>query len=195
MATNNVVNAPFPLSATQGGTGTASPTQYTLPIANGSSAFNFQALTNGQLLVGSTGASPVAATITAGTNISVTNAAGTITIAATGSGSFAWNAQSTGTVMMAANNGYYITDASAVTLTLPTSAAAGTIIEVAGYGAGGWTIAQNASQEIFFGNQHTTSGTGGSLASSNQYDCVRLLCTVANTNWVVLSAVGNLTYV
>lgn len=42
------------------------------------------ALTNGQLLVGSTGADPVAATITAGTGISVTNGAGTITIANTG---------------------------------------------------------------------------------------------------------------
>lgn len=38
------------------------------------------ALTNGQLPIGSTGADPVPATITAGTNISVVNAAGSITI-------------------------------------------------------------------------------------------------------------------
>lgn len=40
--------------------------------------------TNGQLLIGSTGASPVAAALTAGTGISVTNGAGSITIANTG---------------------------------------------------------------------------------------------------------------
>ena len=39
------------------------------------------ALTNGQLLIGSTSAAPVAATLTAGTGISITNAAGAITIA------------------------------------------------------------------------------------------------------------------
>ena len=38
------------------------------------------ALTNGQILVGSTGNTPVATTITAGTGISVTNAAGSITV-------------------------------------------------------------------------------------------------------------------
>ena len=48
------------------------------------------AMTNGQLLIGSTGADPVAAAITAGSGITVTNAAGSITIAATGSGS-TWN--------------------------------------------------------------------------------------------------------
>lgn len=42
------------------------------------------AATNGQLLIGSTGGSPVAATLTAGAGVSVTNAAGSITIANTG---------------------------------------------------------------------------------------------------------------
>ncbi len=41
-------------------------------------------LTNGQVLIGSTGATPVKGTISAGTNISIANAAGTITISATG---------------------------------------------------------------------------------------------------------------
>jgi hypothetical protein len=42
------------------------------------------AATNGQLLIGSTGAAPVKAALTAGTGISVTNAAGSITLANTG---------------------------------------------------------------------------------------------------------------
>src|ERR1700691_5374184 len=47
-------------------------------------------LTNGQIIIGSTGATPVAGTITQGTNISVTNTAGTITIAATGTAATTW---------------------------------------------------------------------------------------------------------
>ncbi len=42
------------------------------------------ALTDGQVLIGQTGASPVEATLTAGAGISITNGAGTITIAAAG---------------------------------------------------------------------------------------------------------------
>ena len=44
-------------------------------------------LTNGQLVIGSTGAAPAAATLTAGTGIAITNAAGGITISASGGGS------------------------------------------------------------------------------------------------------------
>lgn len=39
-------------------------------------------MTNGQIIIGSTGATPVAATLTQGTGITITNGAGTITIAA-----------------------------------------------------------------------------------------------------------------
>jgi hypothetical protein len=42
--------------------------------------------TNGQLLIGSTGVAPALATLTAGTNVTITNGAGSITIAATGGG-------------------------------------------------------------------------------------------------------------
>lgn len=51
--------------------------------ANGGSGAS-SSLSNGQLLIGHTGNSPVAANLTAGANISVTNGAGTITVAATG---------------------------------------------------------------------------------------------------------------
>lgn len=42
-------------------------------------------MTNGQVIIGSTGATPTAATLTAGTGVSITNGAGTITIAVSGS--------------------------------------------------------------------------------------------------------------
>jgi hypothetical protein len=50
-------------------------------VSTGGSIVEAAALTNGQLLIGSTGASPIAATLSAGTGIAITNAAGSITIA------------------------------------------------------------------------------------------------------------------
>ena len=94
---------------------------------------------------------------------------------------------------MAVDNGYILNNAGLVTATLPTTAAVGTSIRVAGKGAGGWRIAQNASQLIHFGSSVTSTGAGGRLDSTNQYDCVELLCTVADTTWTVLSSVGNIT--
>jgi hypothetical protein len=55
-------------------------------------------------------------------------------------------------------------------------------------GAGGWKIAQNASQNIQIGNLSSTSGTGGSIASTNQFDSIHFICTVANTTWQCLGA-------
>ena len=50
-------------------------------VSSGGSIVEALALTNGQLLIGSTGAASVAATLIAGTGIAITNAAGSITIA------------------------------------------------------------------------------------------------------------------
>lgn len=55
-------------------------------ISSGGSITEATAMTNGQLLIGSTGAAPAAGTLTAGTGITITNTAGAITIASSGSG-------------------------------------------------------------------------------------------------------------
>ncbi len=65
-------------------TGTIRSTTFTANSAvsiNASGNLVSQTLTNGQLLIGSTGAAPVAANLISGTGITVTNGAGTITIA------------------------------------------------------------------------------------------------------------------
>lgn len=63
-------------------------TNNSLQIGNaGGSITSLGVATNGQIPIGSTGATPVLATITAGANVIITNSAGGITIAATGSGS------------------------------------------------------------------------------------------------------------
>ena len=150
-------------------------------------------LTSGQLLIGGT-TTPAAANITAGTGVSIVNGNNSITINATGGGE-TWTDVTGTSQAMAVNNGYTANNAGLVTLTLPSTAAYGTIMEVCGKGAGGWTIAQNSGQTIHFGNVNTTTGTGGSLSSTNRYDVVKLLCTIANTDFTVLSSVGNITYV
>jgi hypothetical protein len=106
-----------------------------------------------------------------------------------------WNPVSGTTQLMSPNNNYYPQSSSLTTFTLPVAAAAGTTTQIAGTGSGGWTLAQNAGQTINFGNQATTTGTGGSVSSQNRYDGVSVLCTVASTQWVVTAATGNLAVV
>jgi hypothetical protein len=112
--------------------------------------------------------------------------------AALGSGGLTWNEVVGTTQTAVVNNGYVCNNAALVTVTLPDTAAFGSIVRICGKGAGGWKVAQNAGETIHFGIQDTTTGAGGSLASTNQYDTVELLCTVADTEWTVLTSVGNL---
>ena len=133
------------------------------------------------------------ATITAGTGILITPTANTITIATTNG--ISW-VEITGTTQnMAVDTGYIANNAALVTLTLPSVALVGDRVRVAGKGAGLWRIAQNALQVIHFGATDSTIGIGGSVTAILRYDCVELLCITANTDWVVLSSVGNLTVV
>jgi len=106
-------------------------------------------------------------------------------------GGLTWNEETTTSATMAVDNGYIANNASLVTLTLPTTAAVGKIVRVAGKGAGGWKIAQNASEVIHFLSTDTTIGTGGSISSTNSYDAIEIICTVADTEWTVISSVGN----
>ena len=161
--------------------------------ASGVPAFS-GTMTNGQVVIGSTGATPTASTLTAGTGISITNAAGSITIAATGSGE-SWTEVTGTSATMVADNGYIASNAGLVTLTLPATCALGSVISIRGKGAGGWLVAQNAGQSIHLGSSTTTVGAGGSLASTNRYDSFDLTCITANNEFVCTGVQGILTVV
>lgn len=152
------------------------------------------AATNGQLLIGSTGLVPVAATLNPGVGVSITNGAGSITISSSGGG-FTWNDVAGTSDTFVASNGYITNNAGLVTITLPATCAVGDSFRIGGLGAGGWKIAQNASQLIHIGNMDTTTGAGGSLASTDRYDTLELLCVVTNNEYLVLSQMGNITVV
>lgn len=197
MATNNAINSNFPATPAlpaNGGTGVSSPAAHTVPIAEGSSNFNFVGpLTNGQILIGSTGADPAVATLTQGSGIAIVNGAGSITISATGNAPY--TEVTTTSQAMAVNNEYTANNAGLVTLTLPVTANPGDEVTINGKGAGGWAIAQNAGQQVHLGSSPTTSGTGGSLASTNQWDNIKLKCVTLNTTWTAQGPVGNITVV
>ena len=191
MATNNCTNGPYPLSATQGGLGVASPTAHGVLVAEGASAATPIVLGAGQILIGTTASDPSAASLTPGTGIAITSVTGSITIASTGVGSVVWNDVSGTTQAAAINSGYIISNAGQTTVTLPATAAEGSVFGVAGKGAAGWILQANTGQTIHFGNASTSSG--GSLTSTNLYDSVQIVCVTANTTFTVLCAVGNLT--
>lgn len=198
MATNNAINLNASGLARYDGAGTFSAvttTQNAVLIGAASNGITSQALTNGQLVIGSTGVSPSAATLTAGTGVSITNAAGSITINTVG-GALTWTTV-TGTSQAAAvNNGYIANNAGLVTVTLPSTSAVGDMVTVLGINnATGWKVAQNAGNTIRFGSSTTTAGVGGSLASTATSDVVYLLCVTANAIWTVVGSVGNLTVV
>lgn len=142
---------------------------------------------NGQLIIGKTSDVPQVATLTAGTGISITNGAGSITIAASGGGVNVVEV-TTSTQALAVDTKYIINYTGGLcTLTLPSTFALGDEIQIMGLSAGGWTIVENASQNIRIGSVVTTTTTG-SLSSSNRYDCVKLEGLVANTTMTVTAS-------
>jgi hypothetical protein len=97
---------------------------------------------------------------------------------------------------MTVNYGYIPTDDAVRTVfTLPDTAAVGSMFKVVGEGDAGWKVAQNAGDTIRFGNVNTTTGAGGYIQSSDKGDCVEIVCIVANTDFRVTNAQGNITYV
>lgn len=181
------------------GTGVATflalnPTNSSSIVVSSAGVVSYAAMTDGQLIIGKTGGTPTAATLTAGSGISITNGSGAITISSS-SGTSSWTVVTGTSQAMAVDSGYISNNAGLVTLTLPTTAAVGSTIQVQGLGAGGWQIAQNASQLIHIGSSVTTTGATGFLASTNQYDSITVLCVVANTTWTVLGGPqGNITF-
>ncbi len=107
------------------------------------------------------------------------------------SGGFTIDVETTTASAIADKTIHISNNASRVTFTLPATCAVGFQFKVGGLGAGGWKIAQNASQLMHYGDTVTVTGITGQIDSSNQFDSVEVVCVVADTTFLVLNGVGN----
>ncbi len=106
-------------------------------------------------------------------------------------GTIGWY-EATGITTMNVMKGYIANNISQVPFTLPSTGAVGDVVAVAGKGAGGWRINQNAGQTIHSGYISSLTGTGGYIESINYLDGVTLLCITTNTDWKLIWSNGNL---
>lgn len=150
----------------------------------------FLALTDGQVIIGSSAGAPAAATITPGTGVTVTNGHNSITISSTAPDTNVVDQTST-PVTMAANTTYIADDASLITFDMPAVAAQGAIFQIVGKGAGGWLVQMNTGQVANLNSTPTSSA--GSLASTNQWNCIKIMCVTANTTFTVMESSGVIT--
>jgi len=112
------------------------------------------------------------------------NAAGAVTNG--GTISFA-----SGTGQLVINTNHIVNNGTLCTLTMPAAAAIGQFVNILGLGAGGWSIVLSGGITI----DHAALATATSASSAAQYDCLYLMCTVANTGWVVMNQNGAIVYV
>ena len=163
---------------------------FLLGAGAGSSATELGPLTDGQLIIGSTGGAPVlSALASADASVIITPGAGSIDLSVAPGSGFTWNGVAGMAQAMVAHNGYIFENAGASTSTLPESCTLGDTFWVVAKGAGLVKIAQNANQTIQFGNRVTTSGVTGSLVATAIGDAINLLCT-ADDEFFVLASVG-----
>lgn len=176
------------VSPTKGGTGLVNPAVGSALFGNGSSAMTALTLQNGQVFIGSNGANPVAANISADSTISVTNSAGSIQLSANQPNTSWFNfggangtlTNGTGIVFKGSNfanvslqyNGNF---------NIPES-------RFVGAGSALWQISLSSGQKVYFGNQIATT----SIAAQDTRNCLHFYALDSNT-WQVLSSVGNFT--
>ena len=173
------------LPIANGGTGSTS-TAYcslttnvsgTLPVANGGTGQT--TYTNGQLLIGNTTGSTLAkATLTAGTGISVTNGAGSITIANTLLGVPAMSIVTGTTQSASAATHYILTNGSATTVTLPSSPSAGDFVWV--------TVANGLTTNVVARNGKPIQGIAEDMTLNAAYASVQLRFVDNTEGWVIV---------
>ena len=162
-------------------------------VANAISSGTMAALdyptSDGQLNIGRTGDVPVNATLTAGLGVTITNGAGSISIAATESGSAFVTVAGT-TQAMAPDTTYMNLNSGVTVFSLPTTCPAGASVSVIGYGAGSGTfqITNTVSQQILFLDAVTS--TPGFISSDSPTQYIKLKCMIADILFQVIDYTG-----
>lgn len=185
---NGVLNTALTGVLTANGDGNnataSSVTQNAVIIGAASNLLSSIPLNNGQVVIGATAGAPLAATLTAGTGISITNGANSITIASSGGG-VSWSSQTTN-FNAAVNNGYFI--AGNAVATLPASPSNGDAIAFFVDGAFTVTITANTGQTIQISSN--VSSSAGTQANTATGDACTLVYRSTDTKWCAVSFVG-----
>lgn len=198
MTTNNAINLSAAGITGYNGAGTFngnSLTQYQVQIggANGYTLAGVSVGTNGQVLLGSTSAAPVFATLTGTGGITFTTGAGSLAINGTGGG-LTWTTI-TASQVAAINNGYICNKSGVLVLTMPSVAAVGSIIAAVNINTAADTQFLSANPgQLYVGTSAATANTG-TVTSTNLQDVIFFVCTVANTTWCAYAVQGNWTIV
>ena len=173
------VNLTTPVSVANGGTGDTSLTAYAVLCGGTISTNPVQSIAS----VGNSG------------QVLTSNGAGNLpTFQAPAASGYAWSVVAGAAQTLVTLNGYFANNGGQVAFALPVVAAVGDTFMVAGMNnATGWKVTQSAGQQIHFGNQNTTLGATGALTSTSTYDVVQFVCNVANNEFVVTQAIGNIT--
>lgn len=190
--TQNAINTDYPIEAAAGGTGNTSLNQSGVLIGQGTDPVNVtSAPEDGELLIGSTGNDPVVTTLTAGQGINISNTPGQIEISSTGE--LTWEIVTAATKQMDENVSYVANNATGVVeFTLPSTVALGSVFTLYANTDDGFRILQNTGQTIRVGKAITSAGSSGNIQSKTIGDVVRVVCTVADTEFAVVSMIGNL---
>ena len=166
----------------------SSLTQYSTLTGGSSNAIvSLGVASNGQLVIGSTGTTPVLSTLTPGAGVTITNGEGSITIAAATEG-LTWSAKLIA-FNAVAENGYFVTNALGVA-TLPSGASTGTTIKFSGTVLG-LVVTANTGDTIYIGS--ASSSSGGTATSVAAGASITLTYYSTGTGWYASGVQGNWT--
>jgi hypothetical protein len=132
--------------------------------------------TNGQLLIGN-GTGFALSTLTAGDGISVTNNAGSITIATSGGGLPTVTVTASTAITAAVNFHYVLTAATTATVTLPASPTISDTIYV--------TVANGLTTNVVARNGQNIQGLAEDMTIDNPYGSAQLRFSDATEGWVM----------
>jgi hypothetical protein len=187
----------IPVPVANGGTGAATLTGAV--VGNGTSAMTAGTLTvaNGGTGVATLTGIPYAsgtsnfAALTIGNGLNQTS--GTLNVVGGGMNP---NATSGTSATGATQNSYVCSNSAQTSISLPATSAVGDFLLVVGTSAntGGIKITQATGQEIFQTTNHSTSGATGNVATGAANTSMLLVCTAANTTWMILSNQGTVTF-
>lgn len=95
------------------------------------------------------------------------------------------------TQALVADQAYITAAGTLTTCTLPATAAVGDTFVVVGESVGLFRIAQNAGQSIRLGGSVSTAGVTGYVDSVGQGAVIEIVCTITDTNFMVVDSIGN----